>query len=97
MAIGQDISARKQAEETRAQLAAIVESSNDAISGISPQGTIVSWNRGAEVLYGYRPEEILGKHVSILAPPDLSDEISQLVKQSPARGENHQFRDGPGR
>ena len=81
MAIGQDISARKQAEEARAQLAAIVESSNDAISGISPQGTIVSWNRGAEVLYGYRPEEILGKPVSILAPPDLSDEVSHLVEQ----------------
>jgi PAS domain S-box-containing protein len=81
VAIGQDISARKQAEETRAQLAAIVESSNDAIEGVSPQGMIVSWNRGAEVLYGYRPEEIVGKHVSILAPPDLSDEVSYLLEQ----------------
>ena len=81
VAIGQDISARKQAEETRAQLAAIVESSNDAISGVGPQGTITSWNRGAEVLYGYRPEEILGKPVSILAPPDLSDEVSHMREQ----------------
>jgi len=81
VAIGQDISARKQVEEVRAQLAAIVESTNDAISGITVQGTIVSWNRGAEVLYGYRPEEIVGRPVSILAPPDLSHEISQLVKQ----------------
>jgi PAS domain S-box-containing protein len=81
VATGQDISARKQAEETRAQLAAIVESSNDAIEGISPQGTIVSWNRGAEALYGYRPEEIVGKPVSILAPPDLSEEMSRLLEQ----------------
>jgi PAS domain S-box-containing protein len=81
VATGQDISARKQAEETRAQLAAIVESSNDAISGISPQGTIVSWNRGAEVLYGYRPEEIVGKPVSILASPELSDELRHLVER----------------
>src|SRR5208282_5840060 len=42
---------------------------------------IVSWNRGAEVLYGYRPEEILGKPVSILGPPDLSDEVSRLLEQ----------------
>ena len=81
VAIGQDISARKQAEEARAQLAAIVESSNDAIEGITPQGTIVSWNRAAEILYGYRPEEIVGKHVSILAPPDLCDEVSRMVGQ----------------
>jgi len=81
VAIGQDISARKQAEETRARLAAIVESSNDAILGVSPQGTIVSWNRGAEGLYGYRPDEILGKPASILAPPDLSDEVSRLLEQ----------------
>ena len=80
VALGQDISARKQAEEARGQLAAIVESSNDAIMGISRQGLILSWNRGAEVLYGYHADEILGEPVSILAPPDVSDEIPQLVK-----------------
>ena len=81
LAIGQDISARKQAEETRAQLAAIVESSHDAITGITPQGTFASWNRGAEVLYGYRAEEILGKPVSILAPLDLLDEMRHLIER----------------
>jgi len=81
VAIGQDISARKQAEETRAQLAAIVESSNDAIEGITPQGTIFSWNRGAEVLYGYCPVEIVGKPVSTLAPPELGEEVSRLFEQ----------------
>ena len=81
VAIGQDISPRKQAEEARAQLAAIVESSNDAIEGLTTTGTIVSWNRGAEVLYGYPPEEIVGKHVSTLAPADLSDELCQLLER----------------
>ena len=78
---GQDVSARKQAEQTRAQLAAIVESSNDAITSVTPQGILASWNRGAEVLYGYRAEEVLGKHVSLLAPPDHLDEIHHLVEQ----------------
>ncbi|MGO8816186.1 MAG: PAS domain S-box protein [Terriglobia bacterium] len=81
VAIGQDISPRKQAEEARAQLAAIVESSNDAIEGLTTTGTIVSWNRGAEVLYGYPPEEIVGKHVSTLAPADLSDELCQMLER----------------
>ncbi len=81
VAIGQDISARKQAEETRAQLAAIVESSNDAIVGVTAQGTFASWNRGAEVLFGYRLEEVLGKHTSMLAPPGLSDEASHLLER----------------
>ena len=78
---GQDISARKQAEQTRAQLAAIVESSRDAITSITPQGILTSWNRGAEVLYTYRAEEVLGKHVSLLAPPDRLDELHQMVEQ----------------
>jgi PAS domain S-box-containing protein len=78
---GQDISARKLEDEARAQLAAIVESSNDAILGITPQGTFASWNRGAEVLYGYRAEEVLGKPVSIIVPPDLVDEVSNVLEQ----------------
>ena len=96
VAIGQDISARKQAEEARAQLAAIVESSSDAIEGITPQGTITSWNRGAEILYGYAAEEIVGKHVSILAPPDLLDEVSRLFGQVGQGERISQFRDGAG-
>jgi PAS domain S-box-containing protein len=81
LAIGQDITLRKRAEEARAQLAAIVESSNDSITGTSLQGTLTSWNRGAEVLYGYRAEEILGKNVSVLVPPELSDELHHIIEQ----------------
>ena len=81
VAIGQDISARKQAEETRARLAAIVESSNDAIIGESLDGTIVSWNTGAELLYGYRADEVIGKPVSLLAAPDRPDEEPRILEQ----------------
>ena len=69
--IVQDITERKKAEEKIRNLANIVESSKDAIGTISLDGIITSWNKGAEQVYGYSTEEILGKHVSILAPSHL--------------------------
>ncbi len=59
---------------TEAQLAAIVESSNDAIFSGSIDGTILTWNEGAERLFGYRPEEIVGRHLSVLAPSERRGE-----------------------
>ena len=61
-----DTTARKKAEETLRWLAAIVESSWDAIIGTDPAGMITSWNPGAEHLYGYAAAEVLGKPVSII-------------------------------
>jgi PAS domain S-box-containing protein len=83
----QDITERKKAEEKILRLANIVESSNDAIGTISLDGTITSWNKGAEHIYGYSEEDVLGNTVSILAPSHLGEEtikLSEMIK----KGEN---------
>jgi PAS domain S-box-containing protein len=72
---------RKQAEEMHCQLAAIVESSDDAIISKTLDGIIVSWNPGAERIYGYAAEEIKGCSVSILVPPDRSNEEPQILQR----------------
>ena len=74
-------SKRKIAEEKIRNLANIVESSNEGIGTISLAGIITSWNKGAEQVYGYSTEEILGKAVSILAPPHLSEETHRLSER----------------
>jgi two-component system sensor histidine kinase/response regulator len=76
-----DISERKRAEEARAFLASIVESSSDAIVGKTLGGMIVSWNKSAESLYGYGADEVIGKPVSILAPTDRAAELSQMLER----------------
>lgn len=70
--------------QENAKMAAIVESSDDAIIGKSIDGTITSWNKGAERLYGYKKEEIVGKPVSVLMPPSKKSDfpaIRKLLKQ----------------
>ena len=77
----EDITERKLAEETRARLAALVESSEDAIIGKSLDGTILSWNVGAQRMYGYTPDEVIGQPISILLPPDRPAEVLQLLER----------------
>jgi PAS domain S-box-containing protein len=77
----QDITDIKRVEEQIRILANIVESSNDAISTMSLDGNITSWNQGAEKAYGYLAEEVLGKPVSILAPPHLDKEAIKLIEE----------------
>jgi two-component system, LuxR family, sensor kinase FixL len=67
-------------------LAAIVESSDDAIIAKDLHGTIVAWNRGAERIYGYTAAEIVGKSVAILIPPDHPDELGEINERI-ARGQ----------
>jgi PAS domain S-box-containing protein len=67
------------AEDARLRLASIVESSEDAIVGKSLDGTIISWNKGAEMMYGYTADEVKGRPSAILYPPDSLNEISQLL------------------
>ena len=66
-------------DDTRRRLAAIVESSDDAIIAVDLHGTITSWNAGAQRLYGYSAAEVHSKPMSILAPTDRSHEISDLL------------------
>lgn len=74
-----DITARKRAEQAMAWLAAIVESSQDAIIGKDLNGRIMSWNRGAERMYGYTPEQAIGRPISMLVPPDRAGEVHQIL------------------
>jgi two-component system cell cycle sensor histidine kinase/response regulator CckA len=79
--ICRDITGRKRLEQERFRLAAIVESSHDAIISKDLDGIITSWNKGAERLYGYSAEEVVGKSVSILTPPERDDEIPQIMQR----------------
>ena len=63
------------------RLAAIVYSSDDAIYSVSPSGLIESWNPAAERLYGYLAEEIVGKHVEVMAPPEHRDEVAHNIRR----------------
>ncbi|MBI4492855.1 MAG: PAS domain S-box protein [Chloroflexi bacterium] len=74
-----DITGRKRAEEATARLAAIVESSNDAIIGRTLGGTITSWNPAAERLFGHGAGDAVGKSLSIIVPPDRADELLETL------------------
>jgi PAS domain S-box-containing protein len=76
-----DITERRRAEKSRALLASIFESSDDAILSKDLQGIITSWNGGAERLYGYRAEEVVGQPVSLLMPPELPDEFPSIMER----------------
>jgi len=77
----------EQIGEYRSRLASIIDSSDDAILSKDLEGIITSWNKGAEHIYGYSPEEIVGKHISLLIPSDRPDEISEIL-QKIKRGES---------
>jgi len=76
-----DITARKQAEEATAHLAAIVSSSDDAILSKNLDGVIRSWNKSAERLFGYTAKEAIGKHITIIVPSDRRTEENNILSR----------------
>ena len=80
----------RQLRDSENRLARIVDSSQDAIIGKNLDGIITHWNRGAERMYGYTADEVIGKSITILAPKDREDEILGIL-QKIRRGENVEY------
>jgi diguanylate cyclase (GGDEF)-like protein/PAS domain S-box-containing protein len=76
-----EISEREKKQESLSQLAVIVETSDDAIFSETLDGVILSWNAGAEKLFGYTSEEVIGKTISMLIPVERSKDFSQIVQK----------------
>ena len=76
-----DIKGLQDAETARAYLAAIIESSDDAIVSKDLNGVVTSWNRGAEAIFGYRAGEMIGRPISVLFPPDRLQEEDRILAQ----------------
>ena len=83
----EDITNRKLAEESLARLVAIIESSDDAIIGMSTDGVIETWNSGAERIYGYSWQEAVGRHIALIIPPERADEEPAILERI-RRGEH---------
>jgi PAS domain S-box-containing protein len=81
-----DVTERKRAEEARARLAAIVESSEDAIVSKTLDGVVTSWNQGAERLFGYTAAEAVGRPITLIIPPERHDE-ERMILDRLRRGE----------
>ena len=79
LAVARDITERKQAERATALLAAIVDSSDDAIVSKNLDGIITSWNKSAERVFGYTAEEAIGRHVTLIIPPDRQTEEAEII------------------
>ncbi len=79
--IATDITDRKRLEMASVYLAAIVECSDDAIISKDLNGCITSWNKGAERILGYSASEVIGKPISMLAPPERADEMKNILSQ----------------
>jgi PAS domain S-box-containing protein len=76
-----DLTDRQKADRTDAHFAAIVESSDDAIISKGLDGVIRSWNKGAERIFGFSPEQAVGQHVSLLIPDDRLDEEPGIIER----------------
>ena len=91
LALVEDITEKKTAEEARFRHAAIVESSEDAIASGTLDGIIVSWNAGAQRMYGYTEAEAVGKSIAMILPPELRDEENKILETLRAGGHVEHF------
>ncbi len=82
-----DVTERRKGEAAVGRLASIVESAQEAIYSMSLDDTILTWNLGAERMYGYTSEEAIGQHVSLIVPADRLDEITR-IREHIERGES---------
>jgi PAS domain S-box-containing protein len=76
-----DASEQQRLEEVRQRLAAVVESSSDAIISKNLDGIIASWNKGAERIFGYKAEEVIGKSILVLIPPENHEEETEILSK----------------
>ena len=91
LAMVEDITEKKAAEEARYRLAAVVQSSDDAIVTRNLEGMILSWNAAAQKIYGYTEAEAVGKQITMLVPPELSDEENKIREELSAGGRVEHF------
>jgi two-component system, OmpR family, sensor histidine kinase VicK len=89
--IARNITERKRTDTVTAEMAAIVDSSNDAIIGMTLQGVITTWNRGAEHIYGYTSKEMIGKSVLLLVPPGRPVELDIIAGMLSADARTESF------
>ena len=86
LAMVQDITEEKKAEEARFRHAAVIESSDDAIASGTLDGIILSWNKGAQKIYGYTEAEAIGKPITMLVPPEIASEENKILETAKAGG-----------
>jgi len=91
IAMVEDITDKKKAEEALLMHAAVIESSDDAIAAGTLDGIIVSWNTAAQKVYGYTEAEAVGKPINMLAPPELPDEENKILEILKAGGRIEHF------
>jgi PAS domain S-box-containing protein len=84
--ISQDVTARRHADETRARLAAIVDSTDDAIYSTTLDDTLLTWNAGAERLYGYKAAEVIGRNRALIVPAGASAGLTAAMMEKARRG-----------
>jgi PAS domain S-box-containing protein len=78
---GRDTTDQKRAEEDAARLAAVVEGAEDAIISKTPQGIVTSWNRAAELMFGFSADEVLGRRIHAIIPSERMEEEAEILRR----------------